>query len=82
MKLNTYSEVCPHCGTNLIHSEIPESSRSHYIAFNELDDGRPLYYYRTIGLSSMEYDCVIGYKCPDCGVTDAVEGREYMWETE
>lgn len=74
--LNYRSAHCPACSANLIAGDIPKESRHYYLGFKknssgvyepQEDDGRPLYYYRTIGIYDMEKDRTVAYRCPDCG---------------
>jgi hypothetical protein len=73
--------ACPHCNANLIASEIPAESRRYYMTPGKEHD-RPLYFYRLIGQSSMLFDRVLAWTCPDCKVTDVIPGCEEMWEKD
>lgn len=75
-RLTRTSETCPACDTNLIDSEIPQENRYCYLGFVKNsqgeyepapDHGRPMYYYRTIGIYDVYKDRTVAYKCPDCG---------------
>ena len=61
-KLNRDSETCPHCGANLIHSEIPEKDRE--------DFGGKKYFLRVVGIYDMDRDMTVAYQCPDCLAED------------
>jgi predicted RNA-binding Zn-ribbon protein involved in translation (DUF1610 family) len=61
-RLDGNSEVCPHCGANLIHSEIPEKDREVF--------GGKKYFLRVIGIYDMDRDVTVSYQCPDCLAED------------
>lgn len=61
-KLTRDSEICPHCGANLIHSEIPEGDR--------LVFGGKKYFLRVIGIYDTDQDMTVSYQCPDCLAED------------
>lgn len=74
--LTDKSTNCPACNANLVDKEIPKESRHYYLGFRkdengkyveQEDDGRPLYYYRTIGIYDMDRDRTVAFRCPDCG---------------
>lgn len=71
-RLHYRSTICPHCDACLVGPEIPKESREHY--------GKETNFSRIIGMSSLWYDCLYGYQCPDCGKMDLIKGREYMWD--
>ena len=75
-------KVCPHCGTNLVASEIPAEHRHFYLPQGTPDDGRELLYYRTIGISSVKFDRTLAYTCPDCKAVDVIPGCESMFEAD
>lgn len=84
--------ACPHCNANLIHSEIPAADRHYYLGMENTeipgkfqlkrDDGRKMYFYRIIGQSSLLFDRVLAWTCPDCKVTDVIPGMEAKWAEE
>lgn len=91
-QLHHNCETCPHCSANLIASEIPKEHRPHYLGYHKdpktgkyvenEDHGRPMYYYRMIGLSSWKYDRTLAYQCPDCKAIDVIPGCERMYEDD
>ncbi len=59
-----YPEECPDCAVSLIGEPIPEEYKHMY--------GPELtYYYRVIGIYSLETDRTTKWRCPDC---------HYEWE--
>jgi hypothetical protein len=91
-RLWSHAASCPHCNANLIQSEIPQADRHNYLPMvkdettgrfvDGSDDGRKLYFYRIIGMSSMLFDRVLAWSCPDCKVTDVIPGMEAKWAEE
>jgi len=75
-------KACPHCGTNLVASEIPAENRHFYLPQGTPDDGRELLYYRTIGISSALFDRTLAYTCPDCKAIDIIPGCEAMFQAD
>jgi hypothetical protein len=75
-------KTCPHCGTNLVASQIPAANRKYYLPQGTPDDGRELLYYRTIGISSVIFDRILAYTCPDCKAIDVIPGCESMFEAD
>lgn len=51
-------EFCPHCHADLQGEPIPEKLQPSYGA---------THFSRKIGISSIELDRIIKWKCPDCG---------------
>jgi predicted nucleic acid-binding Zn ribbon protein len=57
-ELETNEDICPICNSDLRGEKIPEELQDKY------GTG---YFSRKIGISSLEHDRVIRWKCPDCG---------------
>jgi hypothetical protein len=81
-RLHGNSEVCPHCMADLVHSVIPEADRHYYMPLDMPDDGRRLVFLRVIGMSSLLFDRILAWRCPDCAVTDVIPGYEAKWAKE
>lgn len=54
-----YPSRCPKCDDDFTGKPIPEESRDAY--------GGATNFSRVIGISSLEHDRLVAWKCPDCG---------------
>lgn len=90
-RLTGKSEVCPHCAADLVAGLITDpKTRQYYLPiptghkFGTLipDDGRRLVYLKVIGQSSLLYDKVLAWTCPECGTTDIIPGYEEEYARE
>lgn len=52
-------DECGFCGADLRAEKIPEKDRALF--------GGAKYFSRRVGLSHMDLDRVVAWKCPDCG---------------
>lgn len=55
--MNDNKEFCPHCNANLQGEPIPEESQKHY---------KSTHFTRKIGITSVEADRILRWRCPDC----------------
>lgn len=55
--MNDSKEYCPHCNANLQGEPIPKYDQKHY---------RSTHFTRKIGMTSVDRDRIIKWKCPDC----------------
>lgn len=55
--MSTLKEFCPYCNTDLQGEPIPKQSQKTYGA---------THFSRKIGISSIEADKIVKWKCPDC----------------
>ena len=55
--MNDNKEFCPYCNANFQGPPIPRESQKSYGA---------THFSRKIGISSIELDRIIKWKCPDC----------------
>lgn len=74
LMLNSESITCPHCACSLVDIEIPVENRKYY--------GNKTHFSRVIGMSSLWFDRMLAYKCPDCDNVDVIPGLEDMWRKD
>ncbi|MFK4467598.1 hypothetical protein [Bacillus sp. RC252] len=55
--MRTNKEICPYCNTDLQGEPIPKQSQKTYDA---------THFSRKIGISSIEADKIVKWRCPDC----------------
>lgn len=53
--------ACPKCETSWQGKSIPQKSQESY--------GGAKWFSRVIGIYSLDRDCTIAWRCPDCGTT-------------
>ena len=57
--MDNNKEFCPFCHANLQGAPIPEKYKDSY--------GGSTHFSRKIGITDIELDRIIKWKCPDCG---------------
>jgi predicted RNA-binding Zn-ribbon protein involved in translation (DUF1610 family) len=63
-RLTLNSLACPHCGSDLRYTPIPERDRHMY--------GGKEWFLRSVVISSRELDRAVAVRCPDCGREDSL----------
>ena len=73
-RLSLKTRTCPHCRADLRGDPIPEE---HLVYYNKLnlprDEWDTFFYSRIIGIELLN-DRIEGWRCPDCGLTDWIDG--------